>query len=401
MNEVPEITMVEPETGGFLTAADDLAGALQSETKMKSLLDRVAQQARQHVPDVTTARGRDAIKSNAFKVTRSRTAIHQAGLDLTEEWRRLTRQVNALRESAKGQLETLEAEVRAPLDEWQQAEDARKSRLADMLATVNTAGSLTLEGAGSAELATEYERIKAVVIDDTWEDVADVARERRAASMQAVDRARRAAEAREEREREFQRMQEALAAEQAARAESEAKAAALRAEAEERAAAERAERAEQADQERREREAREREQAEAVRAAEERAAAAERAAEAAKAEAERLAKEAAEAEARARAEALRLAIEAEEKEAQTREDERRRIAEESAKEAQREADRARANEMAAVARRQVIDALAPLLPETSPEERADGEISYAEIVAVEIIAGRIPHVRFEPMEEWA
>jgi hypothetical protein len=52
-------------------------------------------------PDVSTETGRKKIKSLAYQITRSKTAIDEAGKSRTEEWRKLTNQVNAQRKRVR------------------------------------------------------------------------------------------------------------------------------------------------------------------------------------------------------------------------------------------------------------------------------------------------------------
>ena len=46
------------------------------------LFERIAQEARSHVPDVTTKKGRDQIGSLAMKVSKSKTFIEKCGKEL-------------------------------------------------------------------------------------------------------------------------------------------------------------------------------------------------------------------------------------------------------------------------------------------------------------------------------
>lgn len=79
-------------------------------------------------PDTSTAKGRDAIRSMAAKVTKSKTAIDKARLDLTRAWREQTTQVNEAGKKITADLDALAIEVRKPLTEWEDAEKARKER---------------------------------------------------------------------------------------------------------------------------------------------------------------------------------------------------------------------------------------------------------------------------------
>lgn len=87
-------------------------------------------------PDTSTAKGRDAIRSMAAKVTKSKTAIDKARLDLTRAWRDQTTQVNEAGKKIAADLDALAEEVRRPLTDWETAEKARKQRCEDIIASI-------------------------------------------------------------------------------------------------------------------------------------------------------------------------------------------------------------------------------------------------------------------------
>lgn len=69
--------------------------------------------------DVTTATGRERRKSEAFKITKKKTAIDNRRKEMTEEWRKQTAAVNAVGKAAVEALATLADEIRAPVTEWE------------------------------------------------------------------------------------------------------------------------------------------------------------------------------------------------------------------------------------------------------------------------------------------
>ena len=56
-----------------------LVALFKTENGLDPLIERIAAEVRAHVPDLTTAKGRDAIKSLAYKVARSKTMLDDAG----------------------------------------------------------------------------------------------------------------------------------------------------------------------------------------------------------------------------------------------------------------------------------------------------------------------------------
>jgi len=82
-------------------------------------------------PDASTETGRKKIKSLAYRITRSKTAIDDAGKSRTEEARKLINEVNAQRKKVREELEELAAEARQPVTEWERAEDERIEAVAE------------------------------------------------------------------------------------------------------------------------------------------------------------------------------------------------------------------------------------------------------------------------------
>lgn len=353
---------------------------------VKALLDRIAAEVRGTKRDISTAAGREQIRSLAYKLARSKVALDKAGQELTEEWRTKTAAVNAERKTIRDFMDALADEVRKPLTDW---ENEEKERVAGheraLAAMVEAPGYGAVETAAELELRLSY--LRSYPPRD-WREFAQRAADTLAAEIDRTERLLAAAVKREAEAAELAR----LRAEAAERARQEAER--QRAEHEARIAAEAAERARREAEEKAAREARAAEEkAEAERRAaaklqaelearqreaEERAAAAERARAAAEARAKAEAEEAAR-----RAEAARVA--AEEKAERDRqaavEAERRRVAAEQAK-AAREAEARAANTRH---RAKINNAVADALALTG----LDAAQSRAVVIA--IASGQIPH----------
>jgi len=102
----------------------DLMTVFTVTEQLDPILEKIAKEARSVVPDVSTAKGRDAIKSMAYKVAKSRTYLDGLGKDLVTEMKELPKRVDEHRRKAREFLEALQEEVRKPLTEWE-AEQAR------------------------------------------------------------------------------------------------------------------------------------------------------------------------------------------------------------------------------------------------------------------------------------
>lgn len=391
--------MTETGTALALPEGRDLAVIFRASDQMDALIGRIEAEVRSHAPDVTTAKGRKAIASLAYKVAQSKTALDEAGKALNEAARQQINAVDAERRKVRDRLDALRDEARAPLTAWEKAEEERVQRIKDRLEKVRTAHTMLPEGATAEQIAALLARVEAMAIDDTWaEFVADAARYKDQAvatlrNMQAEATRREAQEA------ELAR----LRAEAEARAEADRKRAEAEAAEAGRVAAEKAEAERQAriEQEKQEAAARAAAEAEARAKAE-----ADRLVAEAKAAADRAAQEAAEREAallrrieedRQREEKARQEAEAARIEAETRH--AREMAEAAA--AQERAAQAERDRVAALAKAEA-DARAKREADAAHRARIKADISAAlatmagaatpDAIADALIAGKIPHV---------
>lgn len=282
-------------------------------------------------PDVSTEKGRKEIKSFAYKITRTKTAIDDAGKKLNEEARARINAVDAERRVVKEKLDALAKEVRRPLTEWEESEEKRIAECRAVIERIKASAVVTIEDTAATVRARGAEVWNTEIDADRFGDMlaeATATKEMAVSSLKSamarlaqeeadkaeLERLRAEAAEREERdriEREAREAEERRAAEAKEveekriadeRAAEERRIAAEKAEAEriERAKQEAAEAAERAVRE--EQAKRDREHAEQLAAERRRAEDAERAAQA---ERDRIAAE----EAKREAEAKRLADE--------------------------------------------------------------------------------------------
>ena len=94
----------------------------------QSLFDRIAEQARSVVPDLSTDKGRKAIASMARKVASSKTAFDAHGKELKEQYTVITGKIDADRKLFRDQCDALRDEIRKPLTDWENAEKERISK---------------------------------------------------------------------------------------------------------------------------------------------------------------------------------------------------------------------------------------------------------------------------------
>jgi len=254
----------------------DAMAVFTSENGMQPLLAEIRKHIDAFTGDVATKEGRAAIASMAHKVSRSKTFLESFGKACADEAKEIPKKIDRNRKLMKDTLDAWRDEVRKPLTEWEEADEARIKmhvaaienlrRAADeqknpdgspmtldqMRSSLMVASSFKPDIAGQQEFAVEYEHMNA--------RLANVLRRAIPEREQAERDAAELAELRRQKEeREAQETAEKAArdAEERKRLEAEAaQAAAARAELE---AAQRREREaqERADRERREAEERE------------------------------------------------------------------------------------------------------------------------------------------------
>lgn len=359
------------------------------------ILHRLRTEVDAFVPDISTKAGREVIASFAYKLARSKTAVDNLGKSVVSEMKEKVKVVDAERARAWDEIEAMQAKVRKPLTDWEEAEKQRVHNHELRISTIIglAANAVVHSTQNLEELIANMDKEYG---DVDWEEFAQRGNEAltttRAKLVEILEMKKKADAEREELERlraaevERKRKEEEDRAAAAKKAEEEriAQEAAEKArkEAEEKAAAEAKAAQEKADREKRE--------------VEERAAAEKKAKEDAerKAAEEKAAREKAEADAKAAAEKAeadkKAAAEKAEREKQEAAEraaaaERKRIADEqaaaAAETARREADAAHKKGIMKLA----IDALESQI-NADPDLDAEGIIKL-------IDAGKIPNIK--------
>ena len=367
--------MTNESTALAIPQGQALADVFRSAEAVDPIIQRIRDEVQSHAPDLTTAKGRDAIKSLAYKVSRSKTALDDAGKKLTEDARSQISVIDKARKKIRDELDALRDEARKPLTDWEEAEEARVALAKQALADVKMPQLTGVET--SHEIANLATNIKAVVIPHDAEEYGGMILSAREATLETLRHAYSAAKRNEDQAAELEAMRaEKQARDDAERAERER----MEAEAEAKRQAEQQEAARvEAERVAAERAAQiERDKTEAAeRAASDARIAAERAAEQAREDADRAAKEAEERHAKALADAK-----AETEAAAQRE--RDRIAAER----QAEADARAKRESDKAHRRRIRDDIATSM---------NGFVHEAEayLIADAIMSGAIPHVKVD------
>lgn len=90
---------------------------------IQAIIDEVKKKALLEAPDISTAKGRQAIASAAYKVAQTKTYIDKVGKEITDELKALPKIVDENRRIAREQLDQLKEEIRKPLTEWESEQE--------------------------------------------------------------------------------------------------------------------------------------------------------------------------------------------------------------------------------------------------------------------------------------
>lgn len=193
------------------------------------LFERIAQEARSHVPDVTTKKGRDQIGSLALKISKSKTFIEKCGKELVAEQKAQIKVIDDDRIATVKKFDELRNEILAPRDAWEQAEKDRVAKHEHYIATIRMAASLATAADSEWTAFTIKEAIQTLedkVIDSSFEEYEEqaklakfetlevlrkalVTREKYEAEQAELERLRQAEMLRQQQEREAQIAREA------------------------------------------------------------------------------------------------------------------------------------------------------------------------------------------------
>ncbi|MGO3890117.1 MAG: hypothetical protein ACTJHW_03980 [Paenalcaligenes sp.] len=246
-----------------LVTLPDPASALEAFTTpggLDRLFDEVKQKVSGVVYDMSKKKDRDACASAAYKIARSKQAVEKVGADLASKYKEIPKLIDAARRQSKERFDALQAEIRKPLTEWEEAEALRVQSHREAIEAIQTLAA-NLDGRTAESLSVLLASAQAVEISEKWEEFeteaarakdkavaalgqALTARQQYEAEQAELTELRRKQAEQEQKDRDARIAQEAA---DKAHAEAEAKAqtdrdAAAQREADAKAAAERAER---------------------------------------------------------------------------------------------------------------------------------------------------------------
>lgn len=137
---------------------------------VRQIIDRLREEVKSVVPDVTTAKGRKEIASLAHKVARSKTTLDGLGKELVAGIKEKAKVIDASRKLARDELDALKAEVRKPLDDWEAAEAARVKKHEDAIAVIKEYMNPCHSEMSSDLINSYWHDLESLEPDDSFEE---------------------------------------------------------------------------------------------------------------------------------------------------------------------------------------------------------------------------------------
>lgn len=176
------------------------------------LFERIAQEARSHVPDVTTKKGRDQIGSLAMKVSKSKTFIEKCGKELVADQKAQIKLIDDDRIATVKKFDELRNEILAPRDAWEQAEKDRVAKHENAIAVIRMVPSLaeSLDAEWTAQNIKEaIETLENRVIDSSFEEYEQEAKLAKLETLESLRTALTIREKYEAEQAELERLRQA------------------------------------------------------------------------------------------------------------------------------------------------------------------------------------------------
>jgi len=191
-----------------------------------ALFERIAEQARSFVPDVTTRKGREEIGSVAMKVSKSKTLTEKYAKDLVSEEKARIKLIDDDRIQFCKKMDSLRDEILAPRDAWEQAEKDRVAKCLEFLDEITELAKPEFLGNAAWQLKGYIDTLSDLKIDSRFmefEEQAKIAkyetlevlrtaltnREKYEAEQAELERLRQAEQVRIQQERDAQIAREA------------------------------------------------------------------------------------------------------------------------------------------------------------------------------------------------
>ena len=173
-----------------------------------ALFERIAEQARSFVPDVTTRKGREEIGSVAMKVSKSKTLAEKYAKGLVVEEKARIKLVDDDRIQFCKKMDSLRDEILAPRDAWEQAEKDRVAKHENAILVIKE-HLQELGTLDSSYIANRIEHLENFDVDYTFEEYEEQAKLAKFETLEALRKALVDREKLEAEQAELERLRQA------------------------------------------------------------------------------------------------------------------------------------------------------------------------------------------------
>ena len=188
-----------------------IVAAFQKENGTKSLYEQIANNARLIVFNMNDKKERDALKSYAYNLARTKTTVDNYGKELVSGIKAQASVIDADRKFWRDNMDLLQEEIRKPLTDFENTEKARIKRLEDEVAVIKMPANLCVEW-DAASIKDAIQTLESKVIDSSFEEFEQ---EAKLAKFETLEKLRTALVAREKYEAEQAELERLRQAEQA------------------------------------------------------------------------------------------------------------------------------------------------------------------------------------------
>jgi len=144
ISELEMDTTERNTSGALIVAGRPLTPGLfigpDTSERVDDVLAALEREVRAVPRDISTAEGRAAIASVAYKIARSKTALDELGKNVVADWRRQSELVDTERRKIRQRCDALKDEFRQPLTEWENDEKERVAAHEAMLREIEALG---------------------------------------------------------------------------------------------------------------------------------------------------------------------------------------------------------------------------------------------------------------------
>lgn len=155
LEDVPVLEgTIEPEALATVEPDQRLA-VFSTPGGLRPILDVITRAARAHTADVSTQKGRDAVRSLAFQIAKCKTRLDDAGKELVDDLKALPKTIDANRKAMRDELDALRDEKRQPLTDWEAGQARQQAFITKIIDTPAALAGATVENLEAALQALE------------------------------------------------------------------------------------------------------------------------------------------------------------------------------------------------------------------------------------------------------